>query len=397
MTHRRNDNDKAVTIAFAGGGTGGHIYPGLAVAMQLIALFDEAGSTVRIVWIGSKNGMDSDIVSKAVFASGRHIVDKFYGIRAGKLRRYFSLRNAADVFMVALGFWDAIRGLKKERPALLFSKGGFVSVPPCAAAKLLGIKVFTHECDFTPGLATRLNCRVADRVLLSYEETARYIKERYRSKTVVTGNPVREVFYSAAKSRGKAFLGITEKDKPIILFMGGSQGAKQINTLVEENMNYLLEHFIVVHQTGENRGEESAERGQRKGYYPYQFIYSQMPDVAAAADIVVSRAGASSIWECAVLQKPMVLIPLCGEGTRGDQVDNAKYFAQKGAAIALCGNEATGEQLRRALETLDDNARGRMSAVCASLTKTMSAQVIAKMIYDEIALDVAPSSGGGGA
>lgn len=395
-----------ITVAFAGGGTGGHIYPGLAVAAELRALFRAESNgqflqemqeqekltkgNIRIVWIGSGKGMDGGIVFRAVDANGKSIVDKFYGIRAGKLRRYFSWRNLSDTFKVLLGFFDSISCLIKERPALLFSKGGFVSVPPCAAAKLLGIKVFTHECDITPGLATKLNCRAANKVLLSYPETAKYIKEKYRVKTAVTGNPVRDVFYHADAKRGLDFLGIKDKKKPIVFFMGGSQGAKQINALVEENLDWLCERYTVIHQTGETADTKDFASGASKedvryaaDYHPYKFIYNEMPDVLMAADIAVSRAGAGALWECAVLKKPMVLIPLCGAGTRGDQVDNAKYFESKGAAIALCGGEATGERLRCALKELTSEKRQEMSAKCAEMTQTMSAKTIAKMIYDE--------------
>lgn len=368
-----------MTVAFAGGGTGGHIYPGLAVALEVRGIAASKGQSVRIVWLGSKSALDRDIVSNAKDKDGRSIVDEFCGIRAGKLRRYLSWKNVADVFKVVLGFFDSLFCLMRARPDVLFSKGGFVSVPPCAAARLLHIKVFTHECDFSAGLATRINARFADKVLLSYEETKQYIKEKYRAKTAVTGNPVRGAFYEADAQRGLEFLHIQKKDKPVVLFIGGSLGSQQINALVKENLDWLCAHFTVVHQTGNcNEVPHSSQSGGAGDYLPYPFIYSEMPDVMAAADIVAGRAGANSIWECAVLRRPMVLIPLCGEGTRGDQVDNAKYFEQRGAAITL----QEGKGLRTALERLlDEGERQKMARECAKMTgEARPAQVIAKMI-----------------
>lgn len=390
--------DGLVTIAFAGGGTGGHIYPGLAVAEEARAIFASNGEAVKIVWIGSKEPLDGDIVLKARTKDGGRVADKFCAIRAGKLRRYLSWRNITDVFKVALGFFDSLVCLAREKPSMLFSKGGFVSVSPCAAAKLLHITVFTHECDFTAGLATRLNCLFAKKVLLSYPETKQYIKAKYQNKCVAIGNPVRKAFYEADRKKGLSFLGLKDNgNRPIVLFIGGSLGAQQINTLVEENLAWLCERFIVVHQTGNKGRAQSAGEGENGApaarcalineyYHPFPFIYGEMPDVMEAADIVVSRAGANSIWECAVLRRPMVLIPLCGEGTRGDQEDNAKYFAKHGAAKALCGKDATGGNLRIALEELcGEKNRQEMSKNCKLLTgEKMPSREIAKMMYDTL-------------
>lgn len=375
-----------VTVAFAGGGTGGHIYPGLAVADAFRSLAEKDGISVKICWIGCSSGMDRTIVERNTDENGRRSADIFYGIPAGKLRRYISFRNCIDIFKVLAGFFASFAILAKMRPAVLFSKGGFVSVPPCAAAKLLRIPVYTHECDFTPGLATKLNSGNAEHILLSYEETAEYLKTKYRQKTVVTGNPVRPVFYTASAVRGREFLEIKGRQKkPVLLVIGGSLGAKQLNTLVQENLSWLTEHFIVVHQTGIKNAEENPVQAE-KDYKPYPFIYKEMCDVIAAADIVLSRAGANSIWECSVLGKPLVLVPLCGSGTRGDQEDNAAYFAKRGAAVVLDRNNATSEKLKQALETLlKAETRKKYASASAALSAGRKpAEKIASLLYTEI-------------
>ncbi|AEE16579.1 undecaprenyldiphospho-muramoylpentapeptide beta-N-acetylglucosaminyltransferase [Treponema brennaborense] len=373
-------------IVFTGGGTGGHIYPGLAVADELRRICRETDTECRIVWIGSSRGMDRKIVESSGSA------DRFYGVPSGKLRRYFSLQNVADVFKIGAGCIASFFLLLNVKPRAVFSKGGFVSVPPCFAAKLLHIPVYTHECDFSPGLATKLNSKAASRILLSYRETARFFAPSYAAKITVTGNPVRPVFYSASAENGRRFLGLPEVGgavKPVLLVIGGSSGARQLNELVRQNLPFLCSTFTVVHQTGANQvAPESAESSASYGdsYKPYPFIYAEMPDVLAAADIVLSRAGANSIWECAVLAKPMVLVPLSGAGTRGDQIENARFFEQAGAAVVLYEDAADAAHMRAALEQFTDAAvRDRYSRAAAALAGTARpAQVIADLVYSEV-------------
>lgn len=369
----------SIKIAFAGGGTGGHIYPGLAIADELKTIASEKNVDIELFWFGNSSGMDRNIVEK----SGS--VNKFIGIPSGKLRRYFSLKNFFDIFKIFAGFVASFFKLLFIRPIVLFSKGGFVSVPPCIAAKLLGIPVFTHECDFTPGLATRINSKFASKILLSYEETKKFFSAEKQNKTIVTGNPIRPVFYSANAKAGLEFL-FEGKDfdssKPILLVLGGSLGAHQINQLIVENLDWLTSKFNVVHQCGAK--DKDFVPASKKGYYPYPFIYSQMPDVIAASDIVLSRAGANSIWECSVLGKPLVLIPLCGSGTRGDQVDNAAFFEKQNAAKVLLGDDVTFDNLKKLLEFLLDSSE---RDVMAMASKKMSegnrpAKVIAEIIFN---------------
>lgn len=361
----------SAAIAFTGGGTGGHVYPGLAVAEALRA----RGFAGRIAWIGSKK--DSD--RKAVEAAGI----EFFSIPSGKLRRAFSLENAIDSFRVLAGYFSARRVLRTLKPVFLFSKGGYVSVPPCAAAASLGIPYFTHESDLTPGLATRLNARRADAVVLSYEETRALLPSAARARALVAGNPVRNAIRGGDRVRGRALLGVPE-GMPVLLFLGGSQGARQINELAAKVLPELEKTAFVVHQTGEGAvaEEEVARVPEGPLYKRYSYIREEMPDLLAAADLVVGRAGAGTLWECAALGKPMLLVPLCGSATRGDQVDNAALFVRAGAAVSLVGPEATADRLvKEALAFLGDRRRlEAASAASRALAGRDAASAIAMLI-----------------
>ena len=379
-------------ICFTGGGTGGHIYPGLAVADELKLLAASNNKELKILWIGCSKGMDRNIVEKACGPYGKPTADKFFGIPSGKLRRYFSLKNFSDLFRILCGFFAAFHILRREKPALLFSKGGFVSVPPCLAAHLLHIPVFTHECDFTLGLANRLNFKSADCMFVSYDETKNRLSTADQSRVIVTGNPIRPVFYKTDSKKGRDFLGLKETDsqKPLLLVLGGSSGARQINELVYDNIDFLCENFLVIHQTGLVNSDDDRSASFAKkyegSYKPYNFIYQEMPDVLAAADVILSRSGANSIWEAAVLLKPMVLVPLCGSGTRGDQVDNAEFFHSRKAAEVLLGKDADSEHLKSALTLmLDASTRAAYSEALQKLTGGQPpAQKIAGILFEKI-------------
>ncbi|MGN0728293.1 undecaprenyldiphospho-muramoylpentapeptide beta-N-acetylglucosaminyltransferase [Treponema sp.] len=378
---------KKIKVVFAGGGTGGHIYPGIAIADELKKKF-ASPDEIEIHWIGNSSGMDASILEKNLVSSGGSI-SFFHGIPCGKLRRYFSLKNISDMFKICAGFFKSILILKKIKPDFLFSKGGFVSVPPCAAAFILKIPYFTHECDFTPGLATRINSCNAAKILLSYSETSKYFDSGLRGKCIATGNPVRPSFYEDKSLAGKKFLGISEDcKKDILLVLGGSLGAEQINRLVLECIGELKKKYIVVHQTGKKFAMEnpSVMASADESYRPYEFIYSEMVSVIQAADVVVSRAGANSLWECAVCGKPMILIPLCGAGTRGDQVDNAEYFSSRGAAVSLAGEAASKENLISALNRLSiPEERKKMSENCGAICgESRPSEIISNLIMEQV-------------
>jgi UDP-N-acetylglucosamine--N-acetylmuramyl-(pentapeptide) pyrophosphoryl-undecaprenol N-acetylglucosamine transferase len=238
-----------------------------------------------------------------------------------------------------------------------------VSVPPCRAAAGLGIPVFTHESDLSVGLATRLNARVATKILVSYEETAAALPPELRAKAVVVGNPIRGAIKEGSAAKGRAILK-APAGKPIVFFIGGSQGARQVNELVAAILPELTQEALVVHQTGEGGSAAEAPEGSElaASYRPYDYIREEMPHLLAAADLIVGRAGAGSLWEAGALGKPMVLIPLAGSGTRGDQVDNARLFSEKGAAKVLVGGEAKPAALLEAIRSYLSDPEARLRA-----------------------------------
>ena len=369
-----------VNIAFTGGGTGGHIYPGLAVAQELkklLALAEPSGFEFQIFWIGSSAGMDRGLVEEAGI--------DFFGIPSGKLRRYFSFKNIADFFKIIAGFFAARKILKKKKAVLLFSKGGFVSVPPCAAAASLGITVFTHESDFSPGLATKINARFVLRanggIFTSYENTVYFFPKAVQNRVTVSGNPVRAVFHNADPLKGREFLQVGE-DERILLILGGSQGAREINDLVAASLSGLTEVYTVVHQYGPNQSWNLPSSAR---YRPYPYIKEELPHVMAAAELILGRSGAG-IWEWAVLGKPMILIPLRGSGTRGDQAQNARYFQKAAAAHILSGEDLNPQTLVRTVNSLAHNNGKRMEMSSASLAigKNEGTEKIARVLAREI-------------
>ncbi|HUW68869.1 MAG TPA: undecaprenyldiphospho-muramoylpentapeptide beta-N-acetylglucosaminyltransferase [bacterium] len=359
--------DERPCIVFAGGGTGGHVYPGLAIIEQLRTRWHG-----RIVWIGSGKAVERAPVEAAGI--------EFFEIPSGKLRRSLSLENVADAFRVIAGYLAARRLLSRLRPVLLFSKGGYVSVPPCMAAASLGIPYFTHESDLSPGLATRLNARRADAILVSWEQTLRSLPQAQRARTTVVGNPVRAAISQADPAIGRSWLGF-DADLPIILVLGGSQGARQVNQLIEAILPALSGKARVAHQTGP--GNEPC-RPADDGYHGFGFVSGELPHLLAAADIIVGRAGAGTIWEGAAAGKAMVLIPLAGSASRGDQVENAELLAEAGAAVCLTGRDVTAAELQRRLVPLIDSAEKRqaMARAARAMARPDAAAIIADMIFD---------------
>jgi len=314
-------------IAFTGGGTGGHIYPGLAVIEELRRL----GFKGRIAWIGSEKELDRSIVT------GQGI--EYHAIPSGKFRRELSLRNISDLGRVASAYFRARALLKDIGPSILFSKGGYVSVPPCWAASSLGIPVITHESDASPGLATRLNSKKASLILTSWEVTAQYFPESLRTKIIRAGNPVRPDILNGDRQRGLSMLEFVA-EKPVLFVLGGSQGAQEVNDIVLSSLNLLVPLVQIVHQTGRANFDEVKARvpddpAVRRAYRPFPYIGSEIADIYAASTMIAGRAGAGTIWEAASLGKPMILIPLSGSGTRGDQVENAALAERSGIATVL--------------------------------------------------------------
>ncbi len=337
-------------VAFTGGGSAGHVFPALAVAEYL-----QNQASVKVVWIGSKGGIESTLVSQAGIA--------YHALPSGKLRRYLSWKNIRDIFLVMAGILAALILLRKMRPALLFSKGGYVSVPVVIAAALLRIRIISHESDLVPGLATRINLRFSHRLLLSFDKSYQYIARRSREKCQVTGNPLRWLIHQADALEGRKIIGASAQQK-MVLFLGGSLGAAQINTLIIEAIAMMPKNWLIVHQRGalstlreKNGASVPCPAQERHRYRGHEFFGEEIGHLIAAADVIVSRAGANTLWELARLGKVMLLIPLPRSSSRGDQIDNAAYFVERRAARLL--EEPTAPQIVEEIKQLMDNRATR--------------------------------------
>lgn len=328
--------ERIPTIVFTGGGTGGHVYPGIAVIQVL-----RESWTGSFLWLGSRGGMERAILEAAGIP--------FAGIPAGKLRRYFSFQNLIDIFRVIGGILASFRILLRVRPVLLFSKGGYVAFPPVFAARLLGIPVLAHESDADPGLATLMSAPFARQILVPYPQSPEHFPPRFRGKIRVTGNPVRREIFTGRAEEGLRIAGFSDH-KPVLLVLGGSQGAREINTLVREALDELLSFSQVIHQMGEGDYQPLS----KEGYFARPYFNTELPHLLAAASGVVSRAGAGSLWEYLSLRIPALLLPLQGPGTRGDQLRNAELFAERGAARIFRDREggarAFAREVRRILQ-----------------------------------------------
>ena len=328
-------------IAFTGGGTGGHVFPGLAVVEKIL----ESTSDIDIHWVGSVKGMEKEIVERFNIP--------FHGIPAGKLRRYFSLLNFLDVFKIIGGFFTSLYLLKSLHIKILFSKGGFVSVPPAAAAWVLGIPVITHDSDIEPGLATKINAKFARYILVPYRESIQ--RFNHKEKVIVTGNPVRSEIMQGDPDKAKQYFQIPP-GKKIILVLGGSQGAQKINDVIASVVPLLTPDNYVIHQMGKRNFVKSTV----EGYYTAPFFTDMLPHILAAADIVISRAGAGTLWESGVTGKASVLIPLGGESSRGDQIQNAEYFSNHHAAVVLGSSPETDELYNTVRMLLQDGGKRKL-------------------------------------
>lgn len=318
-------------IVMTGGGTAGHVTPN-------IALFDSLQKDgYEIHYIGSYEGIEKGLIEDKKIP--------YYGISSGKFRRYRSWKNLTDPFRVLHGFFQARRLLGRIRPNVVFSKGGFVSVPVVMAAKTRHIPVIIHESDLTPGLANKLAMPSATKVCCNFPETLPYLP---KEKAVLTGSPIRQELLHGNKQAAKDFCGFTG-DLPILMVMGGSIGSVYINNAIRGCIDTLLTKYQIIHLCGKGNIDESLK--DKKGYAQFEYISENLPDLFAAADLVVARAGANSICELLALHKPNILIPLSRNASRGDQILNANSFANQGFSAVLEEEEVTSEKL---MATIND-------------------------------------------
>lgn len=333
-------------IILTGGGTAGHVTPNIALLPRLKEL------QYDIHYVGSYNGIEKELIEQFGIP--------YHGISSGKLRRYFSVQNFTDPFRVLKGFGEAQKLIKLLKPDVIFSKGGFVSVPVVMAGKKCKVPVIIHESDMTPGLANKLSIPSAVKVCCNFPETVELLPA---DKAVLTGSPIRQELLEGDAEKARNFTGFTS-EKPVILVIGGSLGAVAVNNAVRSNLPELLKDFQVIHLCG--RGKLDPTLNNLNGYVQYEYIKDELKDLFALTDIVISRAGANAICELLALHKPNLLIPLSANASRGDQILNARSFERQGFSMVLEEEEITSEKFLSCVHTLYDNRKQYADAMSSS-------------------------------
>lgn len=319
-------------IVLTGGGTAGHVTPNIALLPRLKELGYE------ITYLGSYDGIEKKLIADFDIP--------YYGIATGKLRRYFDPKNFTDPFRVIKGFSEAKKILKEIQPDVVFSKGGFVTVPVVRAAAALKIPCIIHESDMTPGLANKLCIPVADKICCNFPETLQKLSPE---KAVLTGSPIREELAKGDAEAGRKLCGFNT-EKPVIMVIGGSLGALNVNRFVRAALPLLLEDFQIVHLCGKDKVDNMLLN--QPGYKQFEYLKAELKDIFAMADIVVSRAGANAICELLALKKPNILIPLPSASSRGDQLLNAKSFESQGFSIVIDEDDLSEKLLAEKIHEL---------------------------------------------
>ncbi len=330
-------------IVLTGGGTAGHVTPCIALLPEL------KNENFDIQYIGSYDGIEKKLIEEYQIP--------YHGISSGKLRRYFDPKNFSDPFKVVKGYFEASKILKKLKPDVVFSKGGFVTVPVVLAAKKHKIPVIIHESDMTPGLANKLALPSATKVCANFPETVKYLPE---NKAVLTGTPIRKELFTGNRIKGLDFCGFSA-NKPVILIIGGSTGSRAINDAIRSILPELLLDYQVIHLCGKGNLDESLNH--TTGYVQYEYIKSELRDLFAAADIAISRAGANAICELLALRKPNILIPLPAASSRGDQILNAQSFEKQGFSFVLNEENVTPASLMDSIKTVMEKKQDYISAM----------------------------------
>lgn len=323
-------------IVFTGGGTAGHVTPNIALIEAL------QQDNWQIDYIGSIDG-----VEKAMIAA---INIPYHAIRCGKLRRYFSLKNFSDPFNILTGILQSFFLLRKIKPDIVFSKGGFVALPVVIAAKLIGIPIIAHESDMSPGLANRLSFPFVDNICVTFEAAKNHFK--HQDKIAVTGTPIRQELFNGNRARGLELCGFTA-EKSCLMVIGGSLGSNAMNRTIRQGLDALCERFQVIHVCG--KGNVDSEFANKSGYSQFEYVNAELPDLFAASDMIISRAGANSLCEILALEKPHVLVPLSLKASRGDQIQNARYFEKQGISVVIQEESLTPTTLLAAIDTLVTN------------------------------------------
>lgn len=351
-------------IVLTGGGTSGHVTPNIALIPKLRALGHE------IHYIGSKNGLEKQLIEKEAIP--------YYGIDAGKLRRYADLKNLTDIFRIVTGFRQAFIVLKRIKPDVVFSKGGFVSCPVVWASWVRRIPVVVHESDITPGLTNRLSIPFAKKICYTFPETANHIPA---DKAVFTGLPIRDEVTLGDRLRGIKLCSFSSV-KPVIVIMGGSQGSESINKEIRKILNRLLCKFQICHLCGKDNIKP--ELDVIKGYKQFEYINKELPDIFACADIIISRAGATTLFEILALKKPALLIPLTKNASRGDQILNAKSFQENGFSDVLYEENLTCDHLMNKINNLYEKRNAYIKAMSENLQGNAVDKIIELILKESI-------------
>ena len=322
-------------IVFTGGGTAGHVVPNLVLISEL------KGEGFDIDYIGSENGIERELVTKENI--------RYHAIATGKLRRYFDVKNFTDPFRVVKGVYQAISLIRKIKPDIVFSKGGFVSVPVVIASWLNQVPIIIHESDMTPGLANKISNVFAKKVCVNFPETLNYISS---DKVVVTGIPIRKELLNGSKLKGMDICGF-DKERPVILLTGGSLGSKKLNSILRDGLSESLKKFQVIHLCGKGNIDEKLIN--EKGYKQFEYVTDELEHMLKISDVVISRAGATTIYELLSLCKPNILIPLSAKASRGDQILNAKSFEKQGFSIVLDEDKISAKDLINRVNELYNN------------------------------------------
>ncbi len=337
-------------IVLTGGGTGGHVTPNIALIEDL------KKEGYEIFYIGRKKSKNSKVPIEQELIENAKI--PYYGISSGKLRRYLSKENLTDSFKVIKGVGDALSILKKIKPNIVFSKGGFVTAPVIIAAKLLRIPVVIHESDYTPGLANKISIPIAKCVCTSFEQTLTYLP---KNKGIITGPPIRKELFLGNYNKGASIVNFNN-NKPTILIMGGSTGANSINKTVISSLDTLLPSYNIIHICG--AGNKTLTK--KSGYKQFEYVKDELPHLLAYASLIVSRAGSNSIFELLALKKPNILIPLSSKVSRGDQILNSNEFEKKGYSIVLDEDNITEQIFVNTINKLNKNKDKYVNAMTNS-------------------------------
>lgn len=350
------------TVVLTGGGTVGHVILNKLLIPELI------NKNVEPVYIGSKTGIEKEVISTTGIT--------YKQIASGKLRRYFSLENTIDMFRVLKGISDARRILKKVKPEFVFSKGGFVTVPVVLAAKSLKIPVYIHESDITPGLANKISGKFAKKIYVTFEKTMNYVDN---SKALFIGPVIRDELRRGVTDRGYELTNFNSK-KETIMVIGGSLGAKRINEFIREHLETLTTRYQIIHITGQGNMEESLESNR---YKQFEFVKSELAHLLAITDVVISRSGSNAIYEFLALRKPMILIPLPLSQSRGDQIENATYFEDKGFAIKLDEEHLTIDTLMSSLGEIEGDRTSFVNRMDGFNAGISPAELVEKLLSED--------------